>query len=1174
MKLTWEYLAAAAALVVTLLLAWFIGIWAHLQGTNLVVLRLGIIVLGVLCILGFLLWARGQKMPAGATAPGLPVAPTAPSASAAVAAIASGVSPDDIDRIVHEAERKVAGSRLGKGARLSGLPAIFVLGETGSGKTSTVLNSGLDPELLAGQIYQEGNVVPTGAVNLWFARKSVFVEAAGKIAGDAKPWTRLLHRLSPSRLQSIFGKNNQAPRAAIVCLDCEKLVKPSGPDALVSAARMLRARLEEMAHQLGASFPVYVIFSKLDQVAYAAEFMGSLRDEETTYVLGITLPVSATSGVYGEQETKRLSGAFNSLFSSLADCRPGLLSRERDKTKQPGIYEFPRQFRRLGKPAVEFLVELCRPSHLRAGPFLRGFYFAGRRMVASTTPSPAALAAQTMIRPAQDFSANATTIMRAEDLPTMAQMAQAAAGTGTQFGTGTMIQGPSETRMAPQWVFLSHVFSHVVLQDRAALGASGASTKVNFWRRMMFAGATAVCAILLIALLISFFSNHALESDVATAAQAFHAAAPPNGDLGSLQDWQALDALRQPLQRLSSYQQSGAPLYMRWGLYSGADVYARGRAIYFARFRQLLFDQAYNSVHATLMARPTSPGPNDDYSAAYNPLKAYLIVTSHPDKSTREFLTPTLLKYWLAGRDLDDQRKQLVEQQLDFYADELKISNPYALDADFAVIGKTHNYLAQFAATQRIYRSMLAAAAKANPSLNFNRKYPDATAVVRDPYEVSGAFTKAGWSFMKGAVQHADQYSSGEEWVLGDQSQNQHSAANSPADLTAMYTKDYVQTWRDFLNQATVYRGGSYQDQAQKLASLSGNRSPLLMLLCEASQNTAVDSPDVMKAFAPVQQVVPSPCQDQVIQPPSQNYVKALNAVQTCLEAIPPGLSADALTTALAPCNALSVQARAAADQIAQGFAIDRDGKMDVRVKTLLEAPTGAAAAPPAPGPGGVEAMCTSLKGMDAKYPFNPAASQEVSLGDFVAFFQPGTGSFSKFLEQNKAVYELQNGQYVQKSGKPQPAMTALVNRAAEIQRVLFPAGASEPQFKFTVKAHPQPEISSETLTIEGQPLKVAGNHDGEKAFVWSGAGGEASLSINGTSFGEFQGPWAAFRLFDYYNWTAGPSGYHLSWPVRGFGGQQAKINGKPLIAEFDLDSGSVPLFQRAYLAALKCPAH
>src|SRR5580693_4604765 len=124
MKLTWEYLAAAAGLVVTLLLAWFIGVWVKLAGANLLILRLGIIVLGVLCILGFLMWARGQ-MPASAGTPaeaiggGAAASASAPPASGSVAAVASGLSPEDIDRLVLEAEKKVASSRLGKGAKLS-----------------------------------------------------------------------------------------------------------------------------------------------------------------------------------------------------------------------------------------------------------------------------------------------------------------------------------------------------------------------------------------------------------------------------------------------------------------------------------------------------------------------------------------------------------------------------------------------------------------------------------------------------------------------------------------------------------------------------------------------------------------------------------------------------------------------------------------------------------------------------------------------------------------------------------------------------------------------------------------------------------------------------------------------------------------------------------------------
>jgi type VI protein secretion system component VasK len=171
-------------------------------------------------------------------------------------------------------------------------------------------------------------------------------------------------------------------------------------------------------------------------------------------------------------------------------------------------------------------------------------------------------------------------------------------------------------------------------------------------------------------------------------------------------------------------------------------------------------------------------------------------------------------------------------------------------------------------------------------------------------------------------------------------------------------------------------------------------------------------------------------------------------------------------------------------------------------------------------------------------------------------------------------VIDLQGNQYTQKSGKPDAALMAFVNRAAEIQRALYAAGATAPQFKFAVKAHPQPEISSETLTLEGQSLKLNGvNQQGVKAFTWTGAGGEASLSINGTSFGGYEGPWAAFHLFDNYSWTSGGAGYHIAWPVKGFGGQEAKINGKPLVAEFELDSGNVPLFQHGYLADLKCPA-
>src|SRR6476469_4027947 len=100
------------------------------------------------------------------------------------------------------------------------------------------------------------------------------------------------------------------------------------------------------------------------------------------------------AGVYAEEETRRLVGAFDSVFYSLADKRLHFLPRESDPQKIPGAYEFPREFRKLRTAVVQFLVDAGRPSQLRASPFLRGFYFSGVRPVTvQDTPLPTATAA-------------------------------------------------------------------------------------------------------------------------------------------------------------------------------------------------------------------------------------------------------------------------------------------------------------------------------------------------------------------------------------------------------------------------------------------------------------------------------------------------------------------------------------------------------------------------------------------------------------------------------------------------------------------------------------------------------------------------------------------------------------------------------------------------------------
>ncbi len=133
---------------------------------------------------------------------------------------------------------------------------------------------------------------------------------------------------------------------------------------------------------MGIDLPVYVLFTRTDRIPFFTEYFSKLNEEEVTRILGATLPlVESRRGVYAEEETARLNGAFEGIFHSLANAPPRLSAARSQPGQLSGIYEFPREFRKIRAPLVRFLVEMGRPSQLNAGPFLRGFYFSGVRPI-------------------------------------------------------------------------------------------------------------------------------------------------------------------------------------------------------------------------------------------------------------------------------------------------------------------------------------------------------------------------------------------------------------------------------------------------------------------------------------------------------------------------------------------------------------------------------------------------------------------------------------------------------------------------------------------------------------------------------------------------------------------------------------------------------------------------
>jgi len=1154
------YLTVSGALLAWLMLAFFLGSLLGLQGRELWILRGGLTLLGIAAAAVYL-WYRLKSDAAAAS--------TAAAGLGGEKGVSGGEGEADV--LAREASSRLAASSMAKGATLATLPAVLVIGPEGSAKTTSVVRSGLEMELLAGHVYQDNAIIPTRSANFWFSRGVVFAEAGGKLLANSAEFGRWIRRLRPAALSSAMGRGEAAPRAALVCMPCDEFLKPGASETVQQISRTLRSALEEAARTYGVHLPVYVLFTKADRIPSFAEFAGALAPDEVGQVLGVTVPAAPSQavGVYAEAETLRLSQAFDTMYHSLCDKRLAFLVREQDPARLPGIYEFARELRKLRPAMVGFLVDLCRPSQLNIGPFLRGFYFSGVRAV---------LTQEVVARPAAQQPA--------------AGLASATGAFQTPFGAqAPQIVQQTVTRRAPQWLFLSHLFASVLLGDKEAMGASGASRRASRLRRAMFATAAVLALLYAVAATVSFFGNRSLGAQAVAAARALASAGAAPQQTPPLESFARLDALRQSLETLSKYEKEGPPLRLRWGLYTGHDLYPHARQVYFRRFHQLLFGDAQAQLLGRLQRLPATPSPTDEYGPVYDTLKAYLITTSHHDKSTRMFLSPVLMRTWQETHPVDPERAALAQRQFDFYAEELKLANPFSSENDSLAVERGRRYLSQFAGIERVYQFMLAEASRQNPGVNFNQQFPGSARAVINTREIPGAFTKGGFAFMQNAIRNADKFFAGEQWVLGNQGAANIDRLQTEQQLRARYTADYIGQWRAFLKATSVLRYANLKDAAAKLTLLAGNQSPLLAAFWVASQNTAVDSPDIKNAFQPVQFVVPPENKDRYIAPSNSPYMNSLVSLQASVEQASSG-PVGVNNPAIEQIHSQATNAKVVTRQVAQNFRIDAEGQVHAVTQKLMEDPIlYAEALVRAMGPAELNAkgagLCNQFRDLFSKYPFQAGAARQATLQEVNAFFQPGQGTLWTFYDSSlRNLLVKQGAQYAPNPAGGitlNPAFVSFFARAAAVSETLYPGGSAAPSLSYVLRASAPQGLQSLTFSVDSQTLAIPRGRQASMGFTWPGSGSQ-TVRLTGKfgsgpdiTFNEYVGLWAIFQFFgDADRWQTTGNTHRLEWVLRqGRAGTPLKLpDGTPLVVQFDLElPGPAPVLQKGFLSGLTCTA-
>ena len=262
-----------------------------------------------------------------------------------------------------EALAKLKTATGGKGTYLYDLPWYAIIGPPGSGKTTALLNSGLEFPLAEGRVAGVGG---TRFCDWWLTERAVMIDTAGRYTtqdsdadADRAGWERFLDLLKKNRPK-------QPLNGVLVAFGVDMLSRLDAPQR-EAHARQVRRRIKELESRLGQRLPVYFVVTKSDLLPGFTEFFDDLDRAAREQVWGFTLPVTAGAEKFGEE--------FAALQARLMNRLVERLQAERGPAQRASIAGFPAQFASLEGPLRDFVQAAFGGGKLDPAPFLRGMYF-------------------------------------------------------------------------------------------------------------------------------------------------------------------------------------------------------------------------------------------------------------------------------------------------------------------------------------------------------------------------------------------------------------------------------------------------------------------------------------------------------------------------------------------------------------------------------------------------------------------------------------------------------------------------------------------------------------------------------------------------------------------------------------------------------------------------------
>lgn len=1000
------------------------------------------------------------------------------------------------------------------GAGLYDLPWYMIIGPPGAGKTTVLVNSGLNFPL-AQKFGKEAlrGVGGTRSCDWWFTDQAVLLDTAGRYTtqdsnsgADAAGWTAFLQLLRKNRPR-------QPINGVIVAMSAADLLRLD-ERGREQHSRAIRERLDELSRNLRIEFPVYFLLTKCDLIAGFTPTFDELGAEGRSQVWGTTFSLDVTeSGRAAESFTAE----FDRLLERLQQRVIPRMQAERDPSRRAGVLAFPQQLALL-KPAFgDLLRQVFAASDFDHKVLLRGVYLTSG--VQEGAPIDRLLGAL-----------------------------------AHSFGFESSVAAPASG--ANRAYFIERLLKSVIFQEA---GLAGVNRKLQLRKLALHSAAYIGCGVILffglIGLLVSYSANASYIDDVNAAATDLKSTELGAGTSGLPVEafLPRLDALRAVTDAAEKYK-SDIPWRMRLGLYRGTSIGEAARDAYLRENNGVLPPYLSTRFEQELPNNVATP------DRLYEFLKGYLMLADegHRDPAELRVLASAEWSRLYPGDPTLSQRLTEHFQQLFVDGDRLT-SQPVNQDvvtqarsalhsASLALLMYSRLKLSYADDTRDTLRLDIAAGSGAPLVLVRRSGRP-----LSDP--IPAMYTRPVFDEINavGKYRLVKQFAE-DSWVFGDNLLDITRGRQLIYDVLDVYEQDYIDFWDGTLKDIMVKPTSNVRDLTQVLAIVSSPASPLKGLLNVADTNTNLLAPGAADA--------------------SKLLSQAIDHVQLALVAKTLGTDQSAapvpgakVTAHFAPIHALvaGTAGQAPLDQVlallahthdqlqSVGSGIGETSALDALTKSgqvdALQGLEQAARQLPPPvddmiGKFGVHTVavastqahvdlarridndvsgeCQKLVG--GRYPLSRESPSDVPLEDFAAVFGPA-GVFDKFFHDKlEPLVDTSSSPWRWRQGAaPIGGSTALLQQfelVKQIRDAYFKEGATAPQARFTLT--PESLDAGATrfvLTLQGQTLEYRHGPLQSQQFTWPGSTTDASFKFEsgaGSASGPvLQGPWAWFRLLD-----------------------------------------------------------